>query len=313
MLGLVDPKFISDIFSSVFAKDYEKIIEYIKTLEEYEPEMVVDELIAYLKEKMYNQDAHFSTLVLDRFFRILSDSKIMFSINADGSFVLSLIFFKMIEALKIKEIDQMIESMQKDIKLPEPVTIKVQSTTPEQVPIEQKRVESKPTIVEQSKDSNKDIFIALIAKIKDRNYQLGECFVQSITFVSFQNNILTWQSCADEDCKKVLRHGYSVIKQLVRELFDFQTQIKGVACTKRIEKKVEVPIQNPEPVMQEFQAPSMIEDIEIGGGESCVTNCSEEMQEAVKQVDGTDIIQQPMVVKAIELFEAKKVTVQSKI
>ena len=75
--------------------------------------MVVDELIAYLKDKMYNQDALFSTLVLDRFFRILSESKYLFSINADGSFVLSMIFFKMIEALRIREIDQMIESFQK--------------------------------------------------------------------------------------------------------------------------------------------------------------------------------------------------------
>ncbi|MCD6191750.1 MAG: DNA polymerase III subunit gamma/tau, partial [Sulfurimonas sp.] len=100
MLGLVDPKFITELFNAVFAKDYAALVEYTKFLEDYESEMVVDELIAYLKEKMYNQDALFSTLVLDRFFRILSDSKYLFSINADGSFVLSLIFFKMIEALR---------------------------------------------------------------------------------------------------------------------------------------------------------------------------------------------------------------------
>ncbi|MCK4737872.1 MAG: DNA polymerase III subunit gamma/tau, partial [Sulfurimonas sp.] len=118
MLGLVDPKFIAELFSAVFAKDYARLVELTKVLEDYEADMVVDELIAYLKERMYASDALFSTLVLDRFFRILSDSKYLFSINADGSFVLSLIFFKMIEALRIKEVDQMIESLQKEIHRP---------------------------------------------------------------------------------------------------------------------------------------------------------------------------------------------------
>jgi DNA polymerase-3 subunit gamma/tau len=119
MLGLVDPKFIAELFDAVFAKDYAKLVEYTKVLQDYEAEMVVDELIAYLKEKMYNHDALFSTLVLDRFFRVLSDSKYLFSINADGSFVLSLVFFKMVEALRIKEVDQMIEELESQIQRPE--------------------------------------------------------------------------------------------------------------------------------------------------------------------------------------------------
>ncbi|MDX9757381.1 MAG: DNA polymerase III subunit gamma/tau, partial [Sulfurimonas sp.] len=39
MLGLVDPKFISELFSAIFEKDYAKIIEYVKVLEDYEAEM----------------------------------------------------------------------------------------------------------------------------------------------------------------------------------------------------------------------------------------------------------------------------------
>ena len=315
MLGLVDPQFIQNLFSAVFAKDYPKLIEYTKTLEEYEPEMVVDELIVYLKEKMYEQDPHFSTLVLDRFFRILSDSKIMFSINADGSFVLSLIFFKMIEALKIKEIDQMIESMQKDITPPQTITPLLQQIEPQKtVPIQTPKIVPTLTQVESQQivpDNNIKMFHNLIAKIEDRNYPLGECFKKHITFVSFENNILTWESCADEECKKALRHGYSVIKQLVRELFDFKTQIKGIACSKTVVTPVVETAKIEQPKMQEFQAPSMIEDIEIGGGASCVTNCS--VNEPEQERNSDDITKEPIVKQAIELFEAKKVTVQSKI
>jgi len=89
MLGLVDPHVVADIFTAIIDKDYARLMQFIKELEEYDAQMVADELIAYLKERMYAQDSRFSTLLLDRFFRILSQSKQLFSINADGGFVLS--------------------------------------------------------------------------------------------------------------------------------------------------------------------------------------------------------------------------------
>ncbi len=341
MLGLVDPKFITELFNAVFAKDYGALVEYTKFLENYESEMVVDELIAYLKEKMYNQDALFSTLVLDRFFRILSDSKYLFSINADGSFVLSLIFFKMIEALRIREVDQMIESLQKDIQRPEilttPSSIKIQTATPEMAPPKQdvQKVEKpevtqaqEPVIEEApipqvtpepepiptpiiTEDPYLKTFDELVAKIKDRNYALGECFTNNIKFISYEDSVLTWESCANEECKKALKHGYAVIKQLVREIFSFETKIKGAPCSK---VPTEEPIETPhikQPVMSEPQSTSMVEDAEMGGSASCVTNCSQDPIQ--DEMGGTDITQEPMIQKAIEMFEAKKVTVQSKI
>ncbi len=328
MLGLVDPKFITDLFNAVFAKDYVQLVQYTKILEDYESEMVVDELIAYLKEKMYNQDALFSTLVLDRFFRILSDSKYLFSINADGSFVLSMIFFKMIEALKIREIDQMIESLQSEVKHPEILTpapiqtqsVKIQSTTPEMASHQLKEQTPQNTPAQEEKlpkeDPNLKIFQNLIAKIADRNYELGECFTNNITFISYEDKTLSWESCANEECKKLLKHGYGVIKQLVREIFGFETTIKGIPCSKPIEEplKQDTPQTTPmeQPTMTDAPQPtSMIEDVEIGGGASCVTNCNEASIQ--DEVNGTDITQEPLVQKAIEMFEAKKVTVQSKV
>ncbi|CAI6145774.1 MAG: hypothetical protein SPLUMA2_SPLUMAMAG2_01294 [uncultured Sulfurimonas sp.] len=339
MLGLVDPKFIDELFDSVFAKDYGALVEKTKILEDYESEMVVDELIAYLKEKMYNHDSLFSTLVLDRFFRILSDSKYLFSVNADGSFVLSLIFFKMVEALRIREIDQMIESFQKDVERPQIITpqtpiIKIQSATPEvapvladevvqvsvETPIEvptqvvvevpaQMPVQEKVVVV----NPHQETFNTLVAKISDRNAQLGECFTKNISFVSYENNILTWESCADEECKKALKHGYGVIKQLVREIFSFETQIKGIACSRPIEEQeaVQTPEHQAIAAVNGPQSTSMIEDVEVGGNTSCVANCDDPAP--LDETNGVDITQEPMVARAIEMFEAKKVTVQSKI
>ena len=321
MLGLVDPKFIADLFAAVFAKDYAKIVAFTKILEDYEAEMVLDELIAYLKDKMYNQDALFSTLVLDRFFRILSDSKYLFSINADGSFVLSLIFFKMVEALRIKEIDQMIESLQKEIQRPDIATIKIQTATPERAPAKEEASHVQTEIV-QTEFPQTELFDKLVLKIKDRNYELGECFTHNIRFISYENGVLAWESCADEECKKSLKHGYAVIKQLVRELFGFETIIKLIPCSQEVEEKKndeklkETQETNPlrpiQPQMQNPQSTSMIEDAEIGTSGSCITDAFIK-NEVTKEINGTDITQEPMIQKAIELFEARKVTVQSKI
>jgi DNA polymerase-3 subunit gamma/tau len=352
MLGLVDPQFIGDIFSAVFAKEYAKLVEYTKILEDYEAEMVVDELIAYLKEKMYNGDALFSTLVLDRFFRILSDSKSLFHINADGSFVLSLIFFKMIEALRIKEVDQMIEALQKDIQRtplaapktqvePQMQQSETQPQTQETLAVQTQTTEEPEAIPEPEQLQVSAVlhnreFEELRAKIKDRNYELSLCFDKSIEFVSYEDGVLSWESCADEECKKTLTHGYSAVKQLVREVYGFSTQIKNIPCTKAQqivqEKEQTQPQTQPnddfyedesniqdldtqhfmQPSMQEAQSTSMVEDAEMGGSASCVTNCSD-TDTSTQEINGTDITQEPMVQKAIELFEAKKVTIQSKI
>jgi DNA polymerase-3 subunit gamma/tau len=318
MLGLVDPKFITELFSAVFAKDYATLVKLTKVLEDYEADMVVDELIAYLKDRMYSGDALYSTLVLDRFFRILSDSKYLFSINADGSFVLSLIFFKMVEALRIKEVDQMIESLQKEIHRPD-----ISYPASEDKPIQhvenllhvEHKIEPQTTPLPSKDSIHAKTFEELIAKIKDRNFELGECFLNSISFISYENELLTWESCADEECKKVLTHGYSAIKQLVREVFGFDTKIKHEACTKVIE---EVNLNNPkeplsieQPAMPYTQATSMIEDAEIGTSASCVTNC--EGSDSSREINGADILEEPMVQKATELFEATRRTVQSKI
>ncbi len=300
MLGLVDPQFIAQIFNAVFAKDYAKVVEFTKILDDYESEMVVDELIAYIKERMYANDALFSTLVIDRFFRILSESKSLFAINADGSFVLSLIFFKMIEALRIKEIDVMIESLQKEIDRPDlgAIDLKIQEQTPVlNIP------QNKPEISNLTeRDPNLKKFQNLIDHIKDRSANLGKCFENSIEFVSYKNEQLTWESCPNQECKDALTHGFSVIKQLVREEFGFETKIKHIPCTK---------VNIKQPTMQEPQSTSMVEDAEIGGSASCVTNC--ETPDSTKEIDSKDIKDEPMVAKAIELFEANKITIQSKI
>jgi DNA polymerase-3 subunit gamma/tau len=299
MLGLLDPEYISLLFDAIFTKDRNKLIGMLKKLEAYEAEMVVDELIAYLKERLYEGDHRFSPLVIERYFRILSDAKTLFAINADGGFVIGLILFKMIEALKIKEIDEMIESLESRTLLNA-----VPSNIPT-APIEQATVQK---IVPQVPTPSP--FDHLCAKIRDRDTTLSQCFEGNITFVSFEDNTLTWESCAEGNDKELLKHGYAIIRQFVREIYGIDTLIKSQGCTKQAIPEIPVEETEPVPVIESITGPSsMVEENEVSVG-SCVSQCDEI---SIKEFDGTDVLKEPMIQKAAELFEATKITVQSKV
>ncbi len=309
MLGLLDPDYISRLFDAIFAKDRTALISMLQELEAYESEMVVDELIAYLKERLYEGDHRFSPLVIERFFRILSDAKTLFAINADGGFVVSLVLFKMIEALKIKEIDDMIESLESR------VTTHIPTKAPASASLSE-AINETPTIhVTPTPPPLKSQFEQLCERISDRSGELGVCFKTNVTFISFEDDTLTWESCAEGEDKELLKNSFGIIRQFVREIYGIDTQIKSNGCTKTPEESA--PIQNAdEPfVITEIEdehipePASMVEDAEIGVG-SCVSQCDES---SVKEFDGGDVLKEPMIQKAAELFEATKITVQSKV
>ncbi|HEX5624170.1 MAG TPA: DNA polymerase III subunit gamma/tau [Sulfuricurvum sp.] len=304
MLGLLDPEYISTLFDALFAKDRTALTQKLKELESYESEMVVDELIAYLKERLYEGDHRFSPLVIERFFRILSDAKTLFAINADGGFVISLALFKMIEALKIKEIDDMIESLESRTAHVAPPSSEQSAEQPAQ-----------PAVQLQSAIPAKSSFEQLCDKIRDRDARLFQCFDKNVAFVSYENGVLTWESCAEGDDKELLKHSFGVIRQFVREVYGIDTIIKSEACSKQNEPAA--PVTAPAltetaalpPIPNEPEAASMVEEAEIGVG-SCVSGCDET---SIKEFDGSDLLKEPMIAKAAELFEATKITVQSKV
>lgn len=294
MLGLLDPAYIDALFAAIFAKDRSALIPMLKEIEAYEAEMVIDELIAYLKERLYEGNHRFSPLVIERFFRILSDSKTLFAINAEGSFVVALALFKMIEALKIKEIDEMIESLE--------------SRTPHHEAPLSVRAEQ-PAAAQPAAAPVKSPFELLCSKIRDRSIELGECFTRNVTFLSYENNALTWESCAEGEDKELLKNSFGIIRQFVRDIYGIDTQIKSNPCTKAPSLAAVEPIAMIETAPVIDEPASMVEESEIGVG-SCVSACDET---SVKEFDGSDVLKEPMIQKAAELFEATKITVQSKV
>ena len=79
-------------------------------------------------------------------------------------------------------------------------------------------------------------FKELIKKIKEKDIDLGVCFETSVKFISFENGVLKWESCPDEDCKEQFKRFFSpVIRPLINEIFGMGTKIEPIRCEKKNE------------------------------------------------------------------------------
>ena len=130
MLGIIEPSLLEQLMNDIVHKNTGKILAFIKMASDYEAEMILDELTLYLKELLLTQNSKFKPMTIERFFRVIADSKSLLALGSDGEFVLSLSLFKMMEALEIKDIDTMIRSLEKELHGVEVTEIMV--TTPDQ-------------------------------------------------------------------------------------------------------------------------------------------------------------------------------------
>ena len=75
MLGFLDPSKIKEFYRAILHKDREKVFEFLEELQDYEASSVIDEMLFYLKESFFSRSEEFTTLIYERFFRILSRAK----------------------------------------------------------------------------------------------------------------------------------------------------------------------------------------------------------------------------------------------
>ena len=305
MLGLLDSTQLERIFSAILGSHRQELLALIKELESYECEVVIDELIVYLKNAFFEQDRRFSTLLYERFFKILSEAKSLLHINADNGFILALVFFKMIEATSIKSIEEMIDSLEGEkfhtfeasptLKAPSP-----ESTIPQE-PLENKVVQ--PIV---NTPNYREFFEKLCLKLDDRNAQLGDCFRTNITFLSFEENTLQRSSKAQDDASLFLKHNSALIKHFVQEIFGLETKINII--------KEEVPphVEASNTHANE-ESSSMIESVEFEEqpqSESCAVG---NIMAKEREIDVKEILSNPFIQRAQELFEAKKIEIHAKV
>jgi DNA polymerase-3 subunit gamma/tau len=231
MLGLLDPEKLKEIFKCIMDGDRKKALEFIKELNHYECGVVIDEMISYLKDRYFNQDdSKFTTRRCEWFFRVLSEAKSLLYLNPENGFVLALVFFKMMEVLNIDKIDDLIASIENE-KMEftplnkEPAVTLLQNTT--------------QNLMKSNKEADK--FQHLVTKLTDRNIELGECFEKNIEFVAFKESKLYLNSHAMNGDRKIIRAGYSIIKQFTWDIFGTNTElvVNHIGKTKEEQERIE--------------------------------------------------------------------------
>lgn len=222
MLGLLDPSRIEQIIEHVANADKNAIRVLVTELETYEPEMIIDEILANLKQRFLDNDPKFSLLIYERFFRILAQAKSMLSVSSDNGFVLMLMLFMMIEALNLQDIDE---------------AIKLAKSEPSVAVIEPKTGVSEQILA--IKEAPKSPYEQFVAKIYDRSFELGEIFKNHISFSFLNENELGLIVNATGDELAFFKKSWGVMHEILHTIFGKKIKI--------VNAKTQISAPKPEP------------------------------------------------------------------
>ncbi|WP_120915239.1 DNA polymerase III subunit gamma/tau [Helicobacter pylori] len=256
MLGAIDRSVLEDFFQSLINQDEARLKERYATLENYETESVLEEMMLFLKAKLLSPDSY-SILLIERFFKIIMSSLSLLKEGANASFVLLLLKMKFKEALKLKALDDAIVELE---QTPFNQSPSISYNAPKQEPKSAEKIERAERIEGTEKKekletrentetlqtpmlSAKDrIFHNLFKQVQtlvyERNYELGAVFEKNIRFIDFdsQTKTLTWESLAADKDKELLRERFKIVKSIVDGVFGKGESIK-IALKNHLENK----------------------------------------------------------------------------
>lgn len=215
MLGIIDPEILEKFFLSVLQKQEQTTSEILSQMQEYECEMILDEMMLFLKDVTLKKHPSFPPLILNRFFNILTQSKTLLALNTNGEFVLLLSVLKMQEALKFKEISSLIPLIEKD------VLNNSHSIAQPQITQEPLQTTQSPT----PQNTPQELFAILITKIYDRSYEIGVMFDKNFKFISFENHQLMLSTSKNESELEILRSKWGSLKEMILSVFGKETKI----------------------------------------------------------------------------------------
>lgn len=212
MLGLIDPSKIEILFEAIQSKDKQKVLDFAKELEEYDGETVLNELSQFIKNKMLT--SNINSLAMERFARAIASSKHLLSIGADGDFVVLLTLLKMLEAMELEDIDDIIKRCQIG-----------HAISPKAVPDKKEEAETQIELPIQTAKTKWEEFIE---KTTDRDFTLGTALQNSAKFLSFDNGLLKFESIGDGEDREVVRKYWGIVLELIKSVFGNDAKIEVV-------------------------------------------------------------------------------------
>lgn len=229
MLGIINPEILETFFLSILQRNEIKTQEIVELMREYECEMIIDEMMIFLKDKALSNHQHFPPLLLNRFFSVLAQAKTLLTLNSNSEFVLLLCIMKMREALKLRDISSYIQDLEQKINIPHSDNIQTpQIQTPNAVGLQDSSTSQE--VVQnnnhpESEPRGEKEFVILKQRIYDRSYALGELFEKNFIFCSCIRQDLTLQSRAVGQEREELAKNWKFIKELIKECFGEEMNI----------------------------------------------------------------------------------------
>lgn len=329
MLGLIDPAQIAEIFKAIVQKDRTKILKITKDLVDYDAETILTELAEYLKSQFLKNDKTIPVFAMERFMRAIADAKSLFFMGADGSFTLILSLLKMIEAMESESIDELIAKYEAKIGSM-PVSNQQISNVSSVQNISQREEKVLASTSVISTESNIELWKRFIAKVYDRNFELGQLLERVLKFECLEGNVLSWSSIANAEEKEQLRRDYGVVLQRLREVFGAEVSVKLIQRSSDIDKEEVTAAANVNnKIVEETGNPNKLikkDDIELDVLPTGMTIACANSDEELHMVLGIDVttksdaeeaenlLQHPLVQKTIELFgvERSEISLHSK-
>ena len=220
MLGLLDPRRIDEILSTAQKGSREELCALIKSLEDSDAEMIINELIASLKERFLEPRHEFSLLIFERFFKILSEAKNMLGSGADPAFVLYIALFSMRNAFDIGAANFCAPAAQS--RIPSQSAPLLSSLEPQQSAAQSRIPSQQPqsSLAAQPQSSqNAQKYEHFVKLLYDRSYDLGKIFDNFIEFGGFDGENITLISSAIADDAAALRTHSGVLRELAQIAF----------------------------------------------------------------------------------------------
>ena len=338
MLGLLDPAKIGEILDVVLRQDRAGAIEIIKEVENYNAETIIDEMIANLKDKFLRRDAKFSLLMYERFFRILAGAKSMLAISPDNTYAISMMIFMMMEAVNLREIDELIEvgrslDQGEGYASASAPNLNAQSSAPNFRSNSKQSATFAPSDADsatsgvpsftasakrpansaqnfgasaaakqgldigseikrgaggaQAQNSSSsvktgaqnEIYENFLAKIYDRDYDLGEKFSKCVEFLKFERGTLYLLSRAQGQDREYLRKGSRAINSVLKSLF-------GESAAIKIEQGAPQKQENFTPSGAENSAPSSEDSAEKGKAKDATSSAEKPLENSSVTTSG---------------------------
>lgn len=254
MLNLADPKLIDNIFKTIISGD---LVELIQSLEGFEADMLISEMIESLKEQLLSKESDFSLLSITRFFKILSNAKSLLENGADGEFVLYITLFNLREALSVLSSEDEEASVRARLSVGEvgartglnaieaglvknfasDATGGFAALPNKQTSLSAREpLPPRPAASSQSAPrptSHEEAYKKFVNKIYDRSIELGECFDEHLGFIKFENDELILSYQKTQKASEMLRANGKFITQVLREFFGANAVFKPVVKTEQ--------------------------------------------------------------------------------